>query len=197
VFEDVEADPPSHVIERAVGLCRDKGIGLVASIGGGSARDSAKRVAYLAKTPDRLDGRFVLHGKANSWRDARDGSKTWDIFEQEVTRWNNSRVSTTKCSDLSARGVLANGKALSLNPSILSISNCQEEGDAGRQTALSLFAAEPKHELIAQSMSAFSFTLECPVDLSEGQRAMLGKQLGTTELEQSVEPAMSPCPFGA
>jgi len=55
VFEDVEADPPSHVIERAVGLCRDKGIGLVASIGGGSALDTAKLVAYLAKTPDRLD----------------------------------------------------------------------------------------------------------------------------------------------
>jgi alcohol dehydrogenase class IV len=50
VFEDVEADPPSHVIERAVGLCRDKGIGLVASIGGGSALDTAKLVAYLAKT---------------------------------------------------------------------------------------------------------------------------------------------------
>jgi alcohol dehydrogenase class IV len=55
VFEDVEADPPSHVIERAVGLCQDKGIGLVASIGGGSALDTAKLVAYLAKTPDRLD----------------------------------------------------------------------------------------------------------------------------------------------
>src|SRR4051794_1452145 len=55
VFEDVEADPPSHVIERAVALCRDKGIGLVASIGGGSALDTAKLVAYLAKTPDRLD----------------------------------------------------------------------------------------------------------------------------------------------
>jgi alcohol dehydrogenase class IV len=60
VFEDVEADPPSHVIERAVGLCRDKGIGLVASIGGGSALDTAKRVAYLAKTgpcrkPNRAD----------------------------------------------------------------------------------------------------------------------------------------------
>jgi alcohol dehydrogenase class IV len=55
VFEDVEADPPSHVIERAVTLCRDKEIGLVASIGGGSALDTAKLVAYLAKTPDRLD----------------------------------------------------------------------------------------------------------------------------------------------
>ena len=49
VFEDVEADPPSHVIERAVALCRDKGIELVASIGGGSALDTAKLVAYLAK----------------------------------------------------------------------------------------------------------------------------------------------------
>jgi len=55
VFEDVEADPPSHVIERAVALCRDKGIELVVSIGGGSALDTAKLVAYLAKTPDRLD----------------------------------------------------------------------------------------------------------------------------------------------
>src|SRR5712671_4923131 len=55
VFDDVEADPPSHIIERAVALCRDKGIELVASIGGGSALDTAKLVAYLAKTPDRLD----------------------------------------------------------------------------------------------------------------------------------------------
>src|SRR5436309_6834928 len=55
VFEDVEADPPSHIIERAVALCRDKDIELVASIGGGSALDTAKLVAYLAKTPDRLE----------------------------------------------------------------------------------------------------------------------------------------------
>src|SRR4051794_18772167 len=55
VFDDVEADPPSHVIERAVALCRDKEIELVASIGGGSALDTAKLVAYLAKTADRLD----------------------------------------------------------------------------------------------------------------------------------------------
>jgi alcohol dehydrogenase class IV len=55
VFDDVEADPPSHVIERAIALCRDKGIELVASIGGGSALDTAKLVAYLAKTPDRLE----------------------------------------------------------------------------------------------------------------------------------------------
>src|SRR6266446_1716391 len=55
IFDGVVADPPSHIIERAVALCRDKGIELVASIGGGSALDTAKLVAYLAKTPDRLD----------------------------------------------------------------------------------------------------------------------------------------------
>jgi alcohol dehydrogenase class IV len=55
VFDEVEADPPSHVIERAITLCRDNRIELVASIGGGSALDTAKLVAYLAKTPDRLD----------------------------------------------------------------------------------------------------------------------------------------------
>src|SRR3954452_24396608 len=55
IFEDVEADPPSHIIERAVALSRDKDIELVASIGGGSALDTAKLVAYLAKTPDRLE----------------------------------------------------------------------------------------------------------------------------------------------
>ena len=53
VFEDVEADPPAHVIERAVQLCKHCGIELVISIGGGSALDTAKLVAYLARTPDR------------------------------------------------------------------------------------------------------------------------------------------------
>jgi alcohol dehydrogenase class IV len=55
VFEDVVADPPSHVIESAAALCRDKQIELVVSIGGGSALDTAKLVAYLAKSPERLD----------------------------------------------------------------------------------------------------------------------------------------------
>src|SRR6266851_2668014 len=55
IFDDVVADPPSHVIESAAALCRDKEIELVASIGGGSALDTAKLVAYLAKSPDRLD----------------------------------------------------------------------------------------------------------------------------------------------
>jgi alcohol dehydrogenase class IV len=55
VFEDVVADPPSHVIEKAVAACRGGDVELVLSIGGGSALDTAKLVAYLARTPDRLD----------------------------------------------------------------------------------------------------------------------------------------------
>jgi alcohol dehydrogenase class IV len=55
IFEDVVADPPSHVIESAAELCRRENIDAVLSIGGGSALDTAKLVAYLAKTPDRLD----------------------------------------------------------------------------------------------------------------------------------------------
>lgn len=55
VFEDVAADPPSHVIEAAAELCRSQSADLVLSIGGGSALDTAKLVAYLARTPDKLD----------------------------------------------------------------------------------------------------------------------------------------------
>jgi alcohol dehydrogenase class IV len=55
VFDDVVADPPSQVVEAAVAACRTGEIELVLSIGGGSALDTAKLVAYLARTPDRLD----------------------------------------------------------------------------------------------------------------------------------------------
>src|SRR5215212_758293 len=55
VFEDVVADPPAEVVEAAVALCREKRVDLVLSIGGGSALDTAKLVAYLAKSGDRLD----------------------------------------------------------------------------------------------------------------------------------------------
>ena len=55
VFEEVVADPPSDVIERAVLLCQEERIHLVLSIGGGSALDTAKLVAYLANSGDRLD----------------------------------------------------------------------------------------------------------------------------------------------
>jgi alcohol dehydrogenase class IV len=55
VFDEVIADPPSHVVERAAETCRSNEVELVLSIGGGSALDTAKLVAYLARTPERLD----------------------------------------------------------------------------------------------------------------------------------------------
>src|SRR3954453_8023268 len=55
VCDDVVAGPPSHVVEAAVALCRDQRIDAVVSIGGGSALDTAKLVAYLARSGDRLD----------------------------------------------------------------------------------------------------------------------------------------------
>ena len=55
VFDDVVADPPSRVIESAAARARSEGIDLVLSIGGGSALDTAKLVAYLAKSDETLD----------------------------------------------------------------------------------------------------------------------------------------------
>ena len=55
IFDEVVADPPSHIVEAAADACRAGRIELVLSIGGGSALDTAKLVAYLAMTPDRLD----------------------------------------------------------------------------------------------------------------------------------------------
>ena len=47
--------PASHVVEAAVALGREKQVEAVVSIGGGSALDTAKLVAYLASSDDRLD----------------------------------------------------------------------------------------------------------------------------------------------
>ncbi|WP_267357844.1 MULTISPECIES: iron-containing alcohol dehydrogenase [unclassified Methylobacterium] len=55
VYEDVVADPPSTVIEAAAKHARELGTDLVLSIGGGSALDTAKLVAYLAKSDEPLD----------------------------------------------------------------------------------------------------------------------------------------------
>ena len=55
VYEDVVADPPSTVIEAAARRARELGTDLVLSIGGGSALDTAKLVAYLAKSDAPLD----------------------------------------------------------------------------------------------------------------------------------------------
>src|SRR5262245_28609852 len=55
VFQDVLPDPPSAVIEGAAEQARLQGAELVLAIGGGSALDTAKLVAYLASSGDRLD----------------------------------------------------------------------------------------------------------------------------------------------
>src|SRR5271169_61600 len=55
VFDDVVADPPSHVVEDAAALCRAEQMELVVSIGGGSALDTAKLVAFLARSSAVLD----------------------------------------------------------------------------------------------------------------------------------------------
>ncbi|MDF2601058.1 MAG: alcohol dehydrogenase [Methylobacterium brachiatum] len=55
VYEDVVADPPSTVFEAAAKRARELGTDLVLSIGGGSALDTAKLVAYLAKSDEALD----------------------------------------------------------------------------------------------------------------------------------------------
>ncbi|MBY5494603.1 iron-containing alcohol dehydrogenase [Rhizobium leguminosarum bv. viciae] len=55
VSEDKVAEPTSHVIEAAAEICRECGVDAVLSIGGGSAMDTAKLVAYLAKNPGKLD----------------------------------------------------------------------------------------------------------------------------------------------
>ena len=55
VFDDVVADPPQAVVESAVALARQFNAQAVIGIGGGSALDTAKLVAYLAGSGDRLD----------------------------------------------------------------------------------------------------------------------------------------------
>ena len=56
IYEDVQADPPSTIVEAAAARAREAGTDLVLSIGGGSALDTAKLVAYLAKSDEPLDG---------------------------------------------------------------------------------------------------------------------------------------------
>jgi alcohol dehydrogenase class IV len=63
VFDDVVADPLSEVIERAAEQARDAKVELVLSIGGGSALDTAKLVAYIARTSERLDD---IYGVGNA-----------------------------------------------------------------------------------------------------------------------------------
>lgn len=55
VYDEVEADPPSVIIEAAAKRARDEGTELVLAIGGGSAMDTAKLVAYLARSDEKLE----------------------------------------------------------------------------------------------------------------------------------------------
>jgi alcohol dehydrogenase class IV len=54
VFSEVEADPPVHVIERAVAMARSAKADGVVAIGGGSSMDVAKLVALLAHGDEKL-----------------------------------------------------------------------------------------------------------------------------------------------
>lgn len=54
LFTDVEADPPVHVIDKAVAVARQSGVDGVVSIGGGSSMDVAKLVALLAVGNEQL-----------------------------------------------------------------------------------------------------------------------------------------------
>ena len=58
VFDEVEADPPARIVERGAAIARESGTELVLSIGGGSALDTAKLVAYLARSPEPLDALY-------------------------------------------------------------------------------------------------------------------------------------------
>lgn len=58
VFDGVVADPPAAVVEAAAARARAEGADLVLSIGGGSALDTAKLVAYLARSDEPLDALY-------------------------------------------------------------------------------------------------------------------------------------------
>ena len=125
VFEDVVADPPSEVIERAVALCRDERIDLVLSIGGGSALDTAKLVAYLAEVrrPPRRHlrrrprqgaapaaaarahhGRHGLRGHADRHRDDADDREEGRRLASAAARLGHSRSRTDAGPAVSCHG---------------------------------------------------------------------------------------------
>ncbi len=79
VFEDVAADPPSHVVEVAVARAREAGVEMVLAIGGGSALDTAKLVAYLARNDESLDAIYgvgLATGRAAAARPRPDDGRT-------------------------------------------------------------------------------------------------------------------------
>jgi alcohol dehydrogenase class IV len=67
IFDEVVADPPVAVIERAAGIGRASAVDLVVGVGGGSSLDTAKLVAYLLVSADRLEDLYGV-GRARSPR---------------------------------------------------------------------------------------------------------------------------------
>ena len=67
LFQDVEADPPEHVIHAAVARARDASIDGVVGLGGGSSLDVAKLVAVLALGQERLGDIYGI-GKVKGGR---------------------------------------------------------------------------------------------------------------------------------
>jgi len=55
VFDEVTPDPPAPMIERAAAMAREEGAVGVVGFGGGSAMDTAKLAAYLARSDQALD----------------------------------------------------------------------------------------------------------------------------------------------
>lgn len=55
IFDEVEADPPVRIVMAAVERAAAAGVDAVIGFGGGSAMDTAKLVAYLAKSPCDLE----------------------------------------------------------------------------------------------------------------------------------------------
>lgn len=60
VCDDVEADPPDHVVEKAAARARDFGATLVLGVGGGSSMDVAKLVAVLAAGDQPLSAMYGI-----------------------------------------------------------------------------------------------------------------------------------------
>ncbi|MFE1597846.1 iron-containing alcohol dehydrogenase [Methylobacterium sp. ID0610] len=58
VYDAVVADPPAAVIEAAAAQARAEATDLVLAIGGGSALDTAKLVAYLARSDEPLESLY-------------------------------------------------------------------------------------------------------------------------------------------
>ena len=67
VFDRVEPDPPEHLVLAAVALAEEAGADAVLGLGGGSAMDTAKLVAYLRRSPCELESIYGV-GLANDER---------------------------------------------------------------------------------------------------------------------------------